>query len=332
MTAPDQWQFDSDELSPDDSFVRYRELYAPGADVVRLSRPFAAKVRAWRLHRGLLFDRRLRGVGHERDAARVQRDAFDHFTLTFVLSGDQAVDTGEGFRQLLPGEALLLDMMLPMRLRSYDAHIVTVSIARDRLAGAAGQLDGLHGAILTGPGAGLLGDYLRALVERIAALSDAAHEPAMTALSALVAVALGKAVDEDPELLAARRATARIERIRALIDARLSDPDFTASEVIATSDLSRATLYRTFRPYGGLAGYIQLRRLERVRRALGDPRDERPFATIALDSGFESSSHCSRLFTDRFGVRPGAYRQMMALDTDTDDPRIAMRMWQAEVS
>nr|WP_249042663.1 AraC family transcriptional regulator [Sphingomonas carotinifaciens] len=153
----------------------------------------------------------------------------------------------------------------------------------------------------------------------------------MTALSALVAVALGKAVDEDSELLAARRATARIERIRALIDARLSDPDFTASEVIATSDLSRATLYRTFRPYGGLAGYIQLRRLERVRRALGDPRDERPFATIALDSGFESSSHCSRLFTDRFGVRPGAYRKMMALNTDTDDPRIAMRMWQAEV-
>ena len=40
--------FSSEGLADDDAFVRYRRLYAQGADVVRLDGPFRARVTGWR--------------------------------------------------------------------------------------------------------------------------------------------------------------------------------------------------------------------------------------------------------------------------------------------
>ena len=146
--ASGQFGYDSAALGQRDRFDAYRQLYAPGADVAAIGDDFRVTMTGWRLDRALLYDRRLSGVAHERDDGRVRRDAMEHFTLTLVVAGEFHADGGEGFRRVRPGEVLLMDMTRPARNRAPSAHIVTMSMARERVARLAPSPRRLHGEVL----------------------------------------------------------------------------------------------------------------------------------------------------------------------------------------
>lgn len=301
LSSPEQLRFNSEVLPEAERFERYRDLYAPGADAVQYGPDFAAHVRGWRLDRAVLYDRRLHAVGHERSAHQVTRDGFDHFTLTLLVSGTLEVDTGWGFVRLLPGQMILQDTTRPGRNRMTDAHIITTSVARERVQVVVRDLEPLNGLVLPGAQAGLLGDYLQALAHRLPGV-PAACIPAVTQpIATLLAVALASGGEALPM-------PGHADRVRQLIEAQLSDPAFGTAQAVALSGLSRATLYRLFQGQGGLALYIQRRRLNRVRMALADPNEARSFAELAHGAGFASESHCSRLFHETFGSRPGEFR------------------------
>ncbi|WP_433911467.1 hypothetical protein [Sphingomonas yabuuchiae] len=78
--------FSSEGMDEDLAFDGYRQLYAKGADVIRLDGPFCARVTGWRFRHMLLFDRHLSGMAHVREE-RVQADGFDHIVLHHALSG-----------------------------------------------------------------------------------------------------------------------------------------------------------------------------------------------------------------------------------------------------
>jgi len=330
VTPLDTLSFDSDAHAPDERFGRYRSLYASGANAVALGDAVSGSVRAWRLDRAVIFDRRVAGIGHERDERRVVETGFDHFTLTLLLAGRFEVDAGAGFVPLQPGSAVLLDMTRPMRNRMWHAHAVTVSIARDRLAAFAGDVARLHGTVIGRAQAALLTDFLTALLIRLDTLSGGAARRVTTALLALLGVALGSDEVDHPKPAAVTLAR-RMAQLRELIAARIGDPAFGPEELVASSGVSRATLYRLLAPYGGVAEYLQARRLDRVRLALSNPLEQRSFAEIALDSGFKSESHCSTLFQRRFRSRPGEYRRQVSFAPDPDDPRLALLAWQQEL-
>ncbi len=318
-------------LNADERFDRYRALYAGGADARLLGTAFRAQVRAWRLDRVLLFDRRINDLGHERGVARVLKDGFDHFTLTIVRDGVYEVDSGHGYKRIGIGEAVLVDMRHPMANRMRDAHVVTMSLARERIMGIAGMTDGLHGRVLPADRTALLLDFIQSLAARIALLGTAAIEAATEALCSLVRIAIGERSEGGIGADNIRRDAARIARVREIIDEQLADPAFVPATVIALSGVSRSTLYRVFQEHGGIAGYIQERRLERVRQALIDGTERRTFAEIAYASGFTSESHCSRLFRERHALRPGEYRTAHALPADPADPVRLMTVWQDEI-
>lgn len=322
-------RFDSGAFAPEERFERYRRLYAVGADVTAIGPDVRARVAAWRLDRAILYDRALNDLQHARTRERVVQDGFDHFTLTMVLSGRHEIDLGEGLRTLPIGGAIIVDTSATSRNRTLDGHIVTVSMARDRLIAVAGR-DDLHGHLLSPARAELLIDYTRALLGRISTLDAAMVEPATTALMALVAgaAALNQGAAQSSSAI---RDALLIGRVRALVDAHLTDPDFGARDVIGSTDLSRATLYRSFQAHGGIAGYIRARRLETIRLALVDGEDRRSFADIAFAAGFASEAHASRLFQRRVGQRPGEYRMRMAEIGTAALPIRQMRAWQDEV-
>lgn len=299
--SAEQLRFCSDAIPEPDRFERYKSLYAHGSDAVLLGPAFRADVTGWRLDRAVLFDRSLHDVGHGRDADRVARDGFDHWTLTMLMSGTLEVNAGWGFRAIAPGELVLLDTAKTMANRLHGARILTLSLARERITAAASNVKALHGVVVPAEQAGLIGDYLLALSTRLAHV-PADCIPAVTQpIHTLLAVAL--AAGGDALLL-----PGHADRVRQLIEARLGDPAFNAASAVADSGLSRATLYRLFQSFGGLAVYIQRRRLNRVRAALADAADERSFADIAHGAGFGSESHCSRLFQEAYGARPGEFR------------------------
>lgn len=300
--------FDSDAHPRGERLARYRAVNAGGAEATEAGPEFRATVRRWRLDRAVLHERWLNDVIHEVDPARL--GGLDHFMLTLVRAGRYEVDIGGGFAPVAPGAMVLLDMTRPMRSLAGDAHVVTTSLAREVVTTAAGPADDLHGLVLGEAEAGLLADFLVALVDRVDALPASSALAVTQVLAGLVGMALDQRKGRSSREPAAD--AERLARVRWMIEQRLAEPRFGPEKVIADTGLSRATLYRLFQPHGGLAAYLRKRRLDRVRVALSDPHERRSLAALAADSGFASESHCSRLFAAAFGVRPGEYRAARA--------------------
>lgn len=94
-----------------------------------------------------------------------------------------------------------------------------------------------------------------------------------------------------------------------LVDERLLDPDLGAESLMTALGLSRSSLYRAFRPVGGVQAYIRQRRLENARDVLAARTGPRPtVGEVAHSHGFASDSHFSRAFRKVFGYPPGSSR------------------------
>lgn len=320
-----QLAYDSAAFGARERFGVYHDLYAAGADVEAAGATFAARMTGARLDRGLIYDRHLRGVAHCRDAARVRRDAMEHLTLTLLVGGDYHADAGDGFRRLAPGEVLLLDMTRPTRNRAVDAHVVTMSLARDRIAGLAWEPRRLHGRVLAMGEAALLADHMVSLARHAAALRPAALLPASRAGIDLLGAALAGDARERPK----GRGGGRVDRVRAFIEERLCEPGFGAAAVLERFAQSRATLYRDFQPWGGLAAYIRRRRLDLLGERLADAEETRSLADLAWQFGFSTEARQSEAFVAQFGMRPGAYRRAVRHEPPAQRSMRRMREWQS---
>lgn len=299
--------FDSDGRDPDEAFSQYCSLYASGTDIERTSAPFFARVRSWRLDRTLLFAREYGGVRHHR-GPRVERDGFDHFVLHHVVSGELAGGREGEPVTVGPGETLVLDTREPMESGAAAVTLVTVSLARDAMRAAVGNLENLHGYRISRREGALLASVLRELVDQAAHLSPGAQAAVTRTLVELISVAIhpgGPPGRSDfYRLEHARRETAR-----RVIEAGVAQPEFSVQDIIRLTGISRATLYRLFEPQGGVARYIQLCRLQQLRERLDDRAfDRHSLAELAPMLGFSGESHAGRLFKQVFGVSPGAYR------------------------
>jgi AraC family transcriptional regulator len=96
-----------------------------------------------------------------------------------------------------------------------------------------------------------------------------------------------------------------IERMRCL------DDDLSLQALAKESGYSRVHFVRMFKAATGSSPhkYLLNLKLERVRELLKNP--SMSLIDIALDCGFSSHSHMSRLFHKIVGVTPSAYRRIL---------------------
>jgi AraC family transcriptional regulator len=87
--------------------------------------------------------------------------------------------------------------------------------------------------------------------------------------------------------------------------------DLSLQALANESGYSRVHFVRMFRAATGSSphNYLLNLRLERARELLKNP--SLSLIDIALDCGFSSHSHMSRLFHKRVGVTPSAYRRSL---------------------
>ncbi|MGH1571804.1 helix-turn-helix domain-containing protein [Methylobacterium sp. P31] len=293
-----------------DGFDRYRRLYSVGADVERVDEPFHARVRIRRFQRMILYERELGGLLHSRGLRRVRHDGFDHIALHLLLAGDLTGGLPGAGHRLRPGEIMLVDTSRPHWTRVGRARLLTVQLARDVVGAAVGDLHAVHGAVLPEAAAGLLADFLSSLVRRADDLPVAAVERAATIAAELLGITLNVATAVPLARVLSFEAAQPLRRARAeaYVDAHLSDPNLDAAAVAAGIGTSRSSLYQAFADEGGVARYIQRRRLEHLRTALRRPSDQRSVSALAFACGFTDESHCNRAFRSAFGAPPGRYR------------------------
>ncbi|TVQ28106.1 MAG: helix-turn-helix domain-containing protein, partial [Wenzhouxiangella sp.] len=100
-----------------------------------------------------------------------------------------------------------------------------------------------------------------------------------------------------------------LDKIRRLVDRQCSDPDFSVEGLADQVNVERRTLQRKLKAMTGLtpAAFIRHHRLQRALVMLSDT--DLSVHEIALDSGFSSPQHFSRLFRKHYGMPPDQWRR-----------------------
>lgn len=242
-----------------------------------------------------------------RGPATLRRSDIDGLNL---LINDAAIVGDADGREVRaePGAIQLRDMTRPAASRLDRVEVTTLVIPR--VAAPAALLSReAHGVVIQpqAPSARLMRNHLMGLETAAADLSDDEVEAAVQGLLLLAVKVMGldHAQATEPVAAALHRTVrqvvgARIER--ALQTGPLA-PD--SDELARFASVSRATLYRAFDIEGGVARYVQTRRLHHARTALARRQGGVPtIADIGYRYGFASPTHFSRQFRRQFGYSP----------------------------
>lgn len=302
--------FDSDFLTPADRFSAWRESVMPLFDVAPLPRSDEHAFQAWAemyqlgdIVAGTVFTQ----AQHFRQALVSERT--DHVLVQLHLSGGYRGDMDGNDVRVTPGCVSFIDLSRPLQTLAGDTHIANVVVPRIHFESHPEFLNNLHGMVLS-PGRGtFLAGYLKALMARLPHLSRGEAEDVAGVTRDMILTCAYWDVRARERIGPELKHLAK-QRVQQLIERHLTSPRLTPEWLSRSAAVSRAQLYRLFSDEGGVARYIQYRRMAYLRRCLEDPGEERSIHELATHGGFGSPAHFSRRFKQLYGVSPSDWRHI----------------------
>lgn len=244
-------------------------------------------------------------AGYRRQSEISSTDG-EYLGLLMVLSGREQIRQGEAAVTLGPGDLVLWDSAAPLDFAfQCRLHKITLLIPKERLRRAAPRLP-LSGTIAL-DGSGGLGALLKSHVVALNRLADQIPAGDAPLASDMVIDLLGRLIAPGAP---PRDGGDVMARVLTHIEHHLDDPELSPTSIAAALDVTPRYLHMVFAGSGNtVAAHIRDRRLDRMRRDLGDSRLDRLSITeIALRWGFNDAAHASRAFRQRFGMSPSAFR------------------------
>ena len=246
-----------------------------------------------------------------RSPQTVARSGIDHYLVQVYERGrfnshvdgkDMVVDTGDVW---------IVDLGRSVRNDQASFRSTNLAIPRSILAPLLPDPDALHGMKLSGssPTGGLLSRYLTDLSKQAKTMT--AEEAISVARSTvhLIAGCVGPSI-EAAGLAREGLGAAVLGHMKSYIDRELANPALGPDHLCVSFAVSRATLYRLFKPHGGVRDYIRRRRLARCFRELAAPRNvSRRISDIASKWGFTNEASFSRTFRQAFEISPSEARE-----------------------
>ncbi|MEI2417947.1 helix-turn-helix domain-containing protein [Orrella sp. JC864] len=277
-------------------------------------------------------------VGRVRDngihyGTSVSSERTDHILVqTFVHGGHHSEADGRPVT-VLPGQTCVLDVGRSLRSRRHGAaDIINLMLPREALAG----LPDLHGLILDPERGRLLADYLQSLLQALPSLGQEDARAVERITRDMVVMCLRPSAENRERVLPQIEA-GTLRRAKRLIESRLTCPQLSARLLCQQLGISRSSLYRLFEPEGGVAHYVQGRRLHAVRQLLARPGPRHRLAELAARFGFSDGAHLSRAFRARYGHTPSEWREHAcqaaagaAADSAPQD-HLVFRRWLREI-
>jgi len=271
---------------------------------------FQASVRSYDLREILVSGTNFGAERFKRDLRKVSSDGIDHYMVQIYQSGSLVGSTKRNDMNVRPGDIQIVDLGQPHTSTVQNSSTINIVVPRDIMGEMLPARADLHGVVLQGDrgAGGLLADYMRSLFARLESV-DAVEAPFIArATINMIAACFHPSAD------ASARARAQIEgaivdRLKRYIDQNLASRDLSAAGLCGRFRISRTQLYRMFEPMGGVASYIQARRLDWALARLRDPLyQHRRVFEIAFSSGFSSIAHFSGAFRRQFGFSPSDLR------------------------
>jgi len=215
---------------------------------------------------------------------------------------------------LRPGDIQIVDLAQPHESKAANSASIAITVSRDLITEMISPRIDLHGIVLRGDrGAGaLLADYMKSLFHRLGEL-DANQAPFAARATAHMIAACATATVSSVQDRSPTNALV-VDRLKRYIEENLASHDLSPRSLSERFRISRTQLYRIFEPLGGVAGYIQTRRLDRAFGLLRNPFSRnRPVSDIAYSAGFSNLAHFATAFRRAFGLSPSELRAVSTM-------------------
>jgi len=245
--------------------------------------------------------RTLRTPGH------IRRSPIDHWVISYCRNGTTAVSTNNLQLDARAGVPFLWSLGQVSDSRRTVSDRLQLYLPRDSFSDIGGALDMAVGTMIeTGPGQ-LLADYMLVLERNLPNLSpeEAARLP--DAVRSMVAACLAPSADRLVCALPQIKVT-MLEKVRQAVSRNLRSPSLGPLKLCQETAMSRSQLYRVLESEGGVASYIQRRRLSESFSMLCDASCTLPIGEIAASLCFSDPSSFSRAFKREFGIAPTEVR------------------------
>jgi AraC-like DNA-binding protein len=300
----------------------FSQSIAAYMDAQPVRRPEQSKrppeIHQYHLGQAIFLDTTFEAQRFRRDPAWMARnDDVDHLALQMYLRGSNRVVNGAHEFTQKPGNVFAVNLAYEVYAESDDSEVLTLIMPRSVAAAALPRLLDAAGGVFTQDSASaqVFCDHMLSLRQNLASATT-------TEIGAIMQGTFGllESLANHGDLMSSAAQQATLHTICAFIDRHLRDPELGVERLCRQFRCSRATLYRLFKPLGGVREHIQRRRLMACFRAIATQGHRRIF-DIALDYGFISPSHFSNLFRDYFGMTPRDVR-----DAGQQSPQVMTRI------
>ena len=300
--------------APEEIFTAWRESISPYFDSQPLfevgeAPPIALNASQYHLGCALFYDSVFSRQKFVRDTRwGVQHDDADHVLLQVWKNGHNTVKNGDAHYTEGAGNVYAVNLSHNVDATCSDAHTLSLALPRDWLNLHLPGLVDIRGKLFSedwSMAARIFNDYMTSLSTNLPFMKvselSMVQDNILAMLESLVAYG-------DIESEAVKSNSLAV--ICAYIDKRLRDPNLGVESICKQFRCSRATVYRLFKPHGGVRGFIQKRRLMASFKALTSPTQaHKQVFEIAREFGFSNPSHFSSLFRHHFDMTPKAARE-----------------------
>ena len=237
----------------------------------------------------------------------IRRNPVDHWAVTLGTRSETNLKARGTLLNVPAKIPFVLSLGEEMHNERRQDDRVQFYLARDNFQGIAPLLDAARGTALDTARGKLLADYML-LVERNLSNLTLDDAPRLTnAVQAMLSACLASSAD--PIANAGRQINATLlERVRQAVRRHLRSPSLGPDKLCREAAMSRSQLYRLLEGEGGVARYIQRRRLSESFAILCDTSNNFPIGLIAETLCFADASSFSRAFRREFGIRPSDVR------------------------
>lgn len=272
--------------------------------------PFVATNATWTL-RGMTLSRVTSPANTvSRSRSVIRRNAVDHWVVTLSRKTVTKLVTLGSPLELPPGTPFVLSFGDETVIeRPQDDERLQLILARDTFPSIAPLLDAARGIALEPAGARMLADYMNLLDRQVPALEQDCADRLGAAVEAMLRACLAPTVQARHAARDQIRLTL-MERVRKAVAAHLRSPSLGPETLCREAATSRSQLYRLLEPEGGVASYIQRRRLAEGFALLSDIGCLTPIGRLAELLCFSDASAFSRAFRREFGLSPSDVRAM----------------------
>lgn len=274
------------------------------------SAPFRASIRLSKL--GAIIVGKVDGSAQrlQRDQALAAHSDIDHIVFYALKRGSATAIAAGLLHTSQPRQIGIADLGVPFDIELSEFECTLLVVPRALL----GILPGdhcLHGQVLLAerPATAMLASQMALLAKLARTAGPTSHDELVSYTLGGLATLINpfKREVERPHLGSSDNSL--LAQMARYIASNINAEDLAPIKLSAHFNVSRATVYRVFGPYGGVQQYIRDLRLdhafEQIRRSAGRKQSVK---SLARDLGFRSADAFSRAFERRFGMRPHKFQ------------------------